>query len=264
MHKLAHNIAMTKQKFNIILLQEPWWNGNITTSFQGWQVILPTTIKENNHPRVIAYYKLQAGMEVTLRTNIGSDLDFMILEVKHKGSRHPPTHIINMYNQVEPGDIQNPSFTTDRLASKILHPGIPTVITGNWNLHHNNWNSAIEKESTPSRTQEVVDWLEGQGFSLCSERDIYTRSGSRTQCNTIIDLTFANETAIGQGVVHNHSVNPDLMLLSDHNALMFTLGDLRESVNNIAEAKYNWKDAIEEDFTEPLSQELHADDDLCI
>src|SRR5258708_9384776 len=48
MHELAHNITMTRQKFDIVLVQEPWWNGNTTTSFQGWQVILPTTIKEND------------------------------------------------------------------------------------------------------------------------------------------------------------------------------------------------------------------------
>ncbi len=42
MHALAHNIAMSEQNLDIVLVQEPWWNGNITTSFQGWQVILPT------------------------------------------------------------------------------------------------------------------------------------------------------------------------------------------------------------------------------
>src|SRR5260221_5194705 len=156
----------------------------------------------------------------------------------------------------------NPIFTTDRLASINIHPGMPTIITGDQNLHHNNWNSSIDKESTPTRTQEVVNWLDGQGFSLCSERDVYTRSGAGTQRDTIIDLTFANELAIGQGVVCDHSVNPDLTLLSDHNALTFTLGDPRETVDNIAEAKYNWKDAIEEDFTKALNQELHADADL--
>ena len=259
MHELAHNIIMTKQKFDIILVQEPWWNSNITTSFQGWQVILPTTIKENNCPRVVTYYKLQAGIEITLRTDISSDLDFMVLDIKHEGSRHPPTCIINLYNQTKPGEIPSLNFTTDRLANINLHPGMPTVIMGDWNLHHSNWNSSIEKELTPPKTQEVVDWLDGQGFSLCSERDIYTRSGSGTQCDTIIDLTFVNVPAVGQGVVHDHSVNPDLTLLSDHYALTFTLRDPREAVDNIAKAKYNWKEAIEEDFIDALRQELHAD-----
>ena len=257
MYALAHNIITLKHKFDVILVQEPWWNGRLTTSFQGWQVILPTLIiKENEHLRVVAYYWLQAGIDVTLRTDIRADLDFMILDIKFVGSRHPCTCLINIYNQIELGESQEPKYTTDRLASIHLNLGTPMVITGDWNLHHNLWNSAIEVESTPNRTQEVVNWLEGQGFNLCSKRDIHTQSRLGTQQDTVIDLTFANETAFGQGVVQNHEVNPDLAVLSDH-ALMFTLGDPRESVDNITKAKYNWKDAI--DFIEALEQELHTE-----
>src|SRR6266436_848158 len=136
------------------------------------------------------------------------------------------------------------------------------LATGDWNLHHNLWNSTIEADSTPIRMQEVMNWLEGQGFNLCSERDIHTRSGSRTQQDMVINLTFANETAHGQGIVQNHTVNPDLAVLSDHHALMFTLGNPRESVDNLTKAKYNWKATSEEDFVEALEQELHTDPKL--
>src|SRR5260370_20963053 len=180
--------------------------------------------------------------------DICADLDLMIMDIHHEGSKHPPTCIINLYNQVEPGESPNPVHTTDRLAKIHFHPEIPTIITGNWNLHHNHnlWDSTIETESTPTSTQEVVDWLEGQGFNLCNKRDVHTRSGSGIQWDTTIDLMFSNETAMGQGIVQQHKVNLDLMLLSDHHALTFTLGDPRESVDNITEAKYNWKDAKEE------------------
>jgi len=118
MHALAHNIATWEKTLDILLIQEPWWNGSITTSFQGWQVILPTpTIKENECPRVVAYYWLQAGIEITLRMDICSDLDFMILDVRCSGLRHPPTHLINIYNQMELGELQESVYTTDRLAS---------------------------------------------------------------------------------------------------------------------------------------------------
>src|SRR5260370_2953323 len=68
--------------------------------------------------------------------------------------------------------------------------------------------------------------------------------------------------ATGQGLVQKHKVNQDLALLSDHHALTFTLGDPRESVDNITKAKYNWKDANEEKFVEALKQELHIDAEL--
>ena len=141
-------------------------------------------------PPTMAYYKLHAGIEVTLRTDICADLNFMIMEVKHEGSYHPPMCIINIYNQAKPGETQGQRYTTDRLANINLHPGTPTIITGDWNLHHNSWNSTVEVESTPARTQEVVDWLKGQGFSLCSERDVHTRSGTGSQQDSVIDLTL--------------------------------------------------------------------------
>ena len=263
MHALAHNIAMSEQKFDILLIQELWWNESIMTSFQGWQVILPTpTIKEHERPRVVAYYRLQEGIDITLRTDICADLDFMILDIKREGSRSPPTRLINIYNQQTPGESQDPEYTTDRLARIHLNPETPTVITGDWNLHHNLWNSTIEADSTPNRMQVVVNWLVGQGFTLCSERNIHTRSGSRTQQDMIINLTFANEKAHGQGIVQNHAVNPDLAVLSDHHALTFTLGDPRETVENLTEAKYNWKNANEVEFVKTLEQELHTNPGL--
>ncbi len=247
MHALTHNIATSKWDLDIILVQEPWWNGNMTTSFQGWQVILPTpTIKMNEHPRVAAYYKLQAGIKVTLRTDICADLNFMIMEVKHEGSCHPPMHIINIYNQAELGETQEQRYMTDRLANINLHPGTLMIITGDWNLHHNSWNSTVEVESTLARTQEVVDWLKGQGSSLCSKRDVHTRSGTRSQWDLVINLTFANEIATRQGIIRNHAVDTDLAILTDHHTLTFTLGDPRESVHNITKAKYNWKNANKE------------------
>src|SRR5260370_1489012 len=80
MHALAHSITSSDIKYDIILAQEPWWNGNFTTSFQGWQVILPSPmIKENDCPRVATYFQLQAGIEITLRTYIHLDFNFMII-----------------------------------------------------------------------------------------------------------------------------------------------------------------------------------------
>src|SRR5260370_42553554 len=112
---------------------------------------------------------------------ICSDLDFMILDIRCRGLRHPPTCLINLYNQMELGELQESVYTTDRLASVHLHLATPTIITGDWNLHHALWNSGIDTVSISARTQEVVDWLERQGFNLHSEKDVHTRSGSGTQ-----------------------------------------------------------------------------------
>jgi len=132
MHALAHNIATSEQTFDILLIQEPWWSGSITTSVQGWQVIFPTPmIKENECPRVIAYYWLEVGIEITLRTDISTDLDYMILDIRCEGSRHPSTHLINIYNQTEPGELIEPVYTSNRTHQPSLRgTGICTTTSG--------------------------------------------------------------------------------------------------------------------------------------
>src|SRR5260370_36093176 len=113
--------------------------------------------------------------------DISTDTDYMILDIRHEGAKHLPTHLINIYNQTELGESLESVYTTDRLARIHLQPETPMIITGDWNIHHSLWNSTIEADSTPTRTQEVADWLEGQGFTLQSKKDVHTRTGSGTQ-----------------------------------------------------------------------------------
>src|SRR5260370_41707232 len=74
-----------------------------------------------------------------------------------------------------------------------------------------------------------------------------------------IKLKFDKETTTRQGIICNQTINPALTLLLDQHTLMFMLGDPREMVDNLSKAKYNWKDASEEDFIKALKQVLHKD-----
>src|SRR6266705_6365271 len=78
-----------KPAFNILLVQEPWWekinNSYISVAFRGWQAVLPKLpITEGERPRVMAYYRLNAQVELALRNDLASDLDYMILDVQRK------------------------------------------------------------------------------------------------------------------------------------------------------------------------------------
>ncbi|SRR5258708_39160609 len=102
----------------LLLIQEPWWeklhNGQATVSFPGWQVILlKSQITENERPCVTAYYRQGVNLEVTLRTDILSDLDIMILETKRTGDPNNPTRIINIYNQKQLGEQSRNIYTID-------------------------------------------------------------------------------------------------------------------------------------------------------
>src|SRR5260221_11150339 len=90
--------------YDILLVQEPWWekinHKYRTVSFPGWQTILPKCpIQTTEHPRVAAYQRINANLEITLCNNIISDLDVMALNIKTEGDQREATEIINIYNQ---------------------------------------------------------------------------------------------------------------------------------------------------------------------
>src|SRR5260221_753058 len=75
--------------FDIFLVQEPWWEKvnqeYRTVVFPGWQTILPRCpILPTECPRVVAYYKLVANLEITLHNNFITDLDMMSVNIKRE------------------------------------------------------------------------------------------------------------------------------------------------------------------------------------
>ena len=126
-------------KFDIFLVQEPWWEKineeYRMVSFPGWQTMLPKhPIKTSEQPRVVAYYKIGANLEVTLRNDIISDLDIMAIKIKRNGDTAEAMRIINIYNQKQLSDPTPPSYTSDRIANLQWDPNVPTIITGDWNI----------------------------------------------------------------------------------------------------------------------------------
>jgi len=61
-----------------------------------------TLYTTNEQPRTVAYHRLGAGMNITLRTDIAQDLDYMILNIRREGASWPPITLINIYNQKSP------------------------------------------------------------------------------------------------------------------------------------------------------------------
>ena len=91
-----------------------------------------------------AYYRLGARLEVSLRSDIFSDLDVMILEAYREGDSVTPARLINIYNQKQLGEPNSITYTVDHLASIYLNPAIPTIITRDWNTRHPDWDDGID------------------------------------------------------------------------------------------------------------------------
>src|SRR5258708_40323243 len=88
-HAAMYIIAESKDPvYDVLLVQEPWWekinHEYRTVSFPGWQIILPKhPIQTTECPRVAAYQRINANLEVILCNDIISDLDVMALEWLH-------------------------------------------------------------------------------------------------------------------------------------------------------------------------------------
>ena len=61
----------------------------------------------------MAYYRLGAHLKVSLRTDIISDLDIMILEASREGDPSTPTRVINIYNQKQLDKPNSMTYTID-------------------------------------------------------------------------------------------------------------------------------------------------------
>ncbi len=67
----------------------------------------------------------------------------MALDVKREGDVNEATRIINIYNQKQLGEHPSPSYTSDRISNLQWDPNTPTIITGDWNIHHPQWDNSV-------------------------------------------------------------------------------------------------------------------------
>src|SRR5258708_11501521 len=102
---MMHYITTCKDPtFNIILIQEPWWQEiNLTytsVSLSGWQLtLLKLNLQPDECARTPTYHKIGTGINLTLRTNITPDTYFMILNISRERASWAPVTLINIYNQ---------------------------------------------------------------------------------------------------------------------------------------------------------------------
>jgi len=149
----------TVKSFDILLLTEPWFGyiGNDQrgpVALSSWYPILPLQpIPEDLTPRTMAYYRRRDDFHVTLRSDLASDADIQVLQVDQPP--HPPTLIVNVYNQ-RAGDDRN-SWSIDRLRNIALPENVPVVVSSNFNMHHPLW--AIDEPHPDPRTESLVEWV---------------------------------------------------------------------------------------------------------
>ena len=119
----------------------------------------------------------------------------MILDARRDSSDREPTCIINIYNQKALGEHQQAEWTIDRLARVTIDHTKPTIITGDWNIRHPDWDNRVS--TACPRTRETLEWIKGNGLVICNEPNVPTREDSMGHAS-VIDLTFKNVAAMVQ------------------------------------------------------------------
>jgi hypothetical protein len=251
--------------FDILLIQEPAWSFigrdplsgkdiNGPVALQGWTTILPlTAITDTSpRPRTLTYFKQIPDFSITLRSDLIEDRDIQILDISQ--TSHPTTTIINVYNDTPKGD--QCILNHLRLLDNPL-PQHPTMITGDFNLHHPSWACDDRPNEPDQLTASIHNWLAHKNFTLLNKRGEITHlarhAGERP---SVIDLSFANPEAINRDTFKDWAVDPGLSLDSDHIAIKFTIDHGLKEIADVLPRKYCTSKIDPEEWTKFFEREL--------
>ena len=251
--------------FDILLLQEPAWSFigrdpttgrdiNGPVALQGWSTILPvTSLNENTpRPRTLTYFRARADFSITLRSDLIEDRDIQILEITQ--TDQPTTIIVNVYNDSPRGE-QCILYKLREIFNTL--PAHPTLITGDFNLHHLSWSREDRALEQDQLATTVADWLAASNYSLLNKRGEITHlarhAGERP---SVIDLSFASSEAIAQDTFKHWAIDPSFSLDSDHNAISFTLDHGLKEIPDFFPIKYNVQKVDPEEWSKAFEAEL--------
>ena len=199
MHTILNDVLMYNDPIDVVLFQEPWFGyigidyecqstetknekqGTVNNS--GFIQFLP---HPKEKPNVVCYIrKHYQGWNVTHRADIITHPSIMALQFS---SGPHSMLVINLYN---PAD-----NSVAPLLSTLELPNMPTVITGDFNLHHLNWSSS-DKQVMTSSSDALVSWMIAHNFTLQNrqgEITFFQKRDERIQ-TSVLDLTWMNTTA---------------------------------------------------------------------
>jgi Reverse transcriptase (RNA-dependent DNA polymerase)/Endonuclease-reverse transcriptase len=136
-------------------------------------------------------------------------------------------------------------------------PAHPTIITGDFNLHHPSWsndNRALEQDQL---SNTIADWMAHNSYSILNRRGEITHLARHAgEQPSTIDLSFANPEAIRLDAFKHWAVDPEMALNSDHNAIKFTLDHGLKEIMNFFPVKYNVNKTDPKDWAKFFDQEI--------
>ena len=215
---------------------------------RSWDQFTPVPIGPDAslNPRVAAYVTRQnLGFQVQNRTDLSSHRDLLVLELIFS-----PTlsfFVVNIYND------------SDCLALDLLFSlptwSSPAIVTGDLNLHNAAW--SVEKNPPPEspRSHHLVDWAEMHGFHLLNRKGEVTFCRAASQ--SVLDLSFLNDMAMGFDLLSEWEIREDLDLGSDHIPITWLLWPHTSCMEILdPHSPFVFKEKIQEKWTETFTETL--------
>ena len=222
-----HTLLATNNSDDILLVQEPWFNpvgtARCDSAINGrdvlggaahpkWELHYPfftpdqrakvmvySRIHDRNHP--FRCNKLQ----VTARKDLAPHPSILIVDVR----AGPQTwRLINFYNDVDDAS----ALTT--LLSLDLDPLIPTLLTGDFNLHSFTW-SPLGWNPSP-KAALLEEWAATNVLELLTAPGTPTHRGENGAWASVIDLTWRNLMVAELAVFHGTDLDWNGSINSDH------------------------------------------------
>ena len=204
---IAHHTVLQQgyeSTTDIILLQEPYCpkiNGQyIGLQHPAYELIVPLANTSSSNipirPRVLTYVRKARKLVYIPRYDLFNDPDIQAIEIMGIET----FLLYNIYNEKERDYGLNPNqgphqgrYTIDRLLLN-THLQLPTLLAGDFNLHHPRWNSAARPANT-AVADSLVSWLDGQQATLAIDPEVVNEKGgtyhrSNLRGVSVIDLVF--------------------------------------------------------------------------
>ena len=240
---------------DILLCQEPAFPTStlpqhlfLTPKIPGFTTILPIdqlrTPPANRIPRVMAYARERNDVIVVPRYDICLDHDMMVIEIQPRP--HQPVLVVNICN-LPSGSIEKHS-TGQRLKLLDLSGTYPTIIAGDFNLHHPDWEQMTTEP--PATARAMAEWLQDKLFSLLNVHNYPNFHHHNHLHHSACDLTLANKWAIGRTLASRWKVDEEAHTGSDHVVIRFTIVNERIATGETVIERPNWKKANSEKYNE--------------
>lgn len=155
--------------------------------------------------------------------------------------------VINVFNPTaSSASRKEPSFhpPIDLLLS-LKSEEIPTIWTGDFNLHNRLWNSSVRPQQVRAESTNLVDWVQTNNWLLETEQDTVTFKKQGQE--STLDLTFSNPAMREKGI-EVECFSADLVPTSDHLTTSITLFSQSWSTTSLERNNYkqtNWKEVEE-------------------